>query len=156
MTIENVDQVYDLARIHEQYIVSHSIDGSDHDTHGWVKGTVTDFELDKDDDELDIVIELPWGEKHRYGWSHDNIFDGPLSKVCDAYGYPVSQFERLKGEDIWLKVRYVEIDDGEIDSGTRMTYPRTPTGPNHWKVQAKKYGTILLTMLLVAVIITVI
>jgi len=154
MTFDNVDQVYEVARIHEDYIVSHPLDGSDHDTHGWVQGTVIDFEIDDDDDDLDIVIELPWGEKHRYGWSQDNIFDGPFSKVCSAYGYKTSEFERLKGEDIWLKVRYVELDDdGDIDSGTRMACPKTPTGPNHWKKKAKVAGAILLAVVVLLVVL---
>jgi hypothetical protein len=132
MTIESVDQVYDVAYIHDEHIV----DGGDSDTHGWVNCTIDGFEIDEEDDELDMVVEFPWGEKHRYGWSLDEISDGNLAELCDAYGYSLSEFERLAGNDAWVQIRYIEIDeDGEIDSGSRIKYYKAPFGPNYSKTR---------------------
>lgn len=126
MSVDTVNQVYEVARIHDEYVVNYPFDGSG-DTHGWVKATVSEFETE--DETIKMAIDLPWGEVHRYGWSADNIINGPLSDVCKSYGYPVSEFERLVGEDIWLKLRYVSLEDGEIDTGTRMNYPCAASGP---------------------------
>jgi len=153
MSFKNIDQVYDVARIRDEYIVSHLLDGDDRDTHGWVQGSITDFEIDEDDDQLDMLIELPWGETHCYNWDTDKIFTGQFSDVCSSYGCSVSEFERLRGKDIWLKVRYIEIDDsGEINTGTRMNYKKPATGPNHWK----KYGKFMAVMLIVLIIVLMI
>jgi hypothetical protein len=154
MTIDSVEQIHDLTYIHDNYIVSHAIDGSDYDTHGWVKATVSNFEIDGE--EIDMVIELPWGETHRYGWTQEEIVGGPLSMVCRAFDYDLSEFERLQGEDIWLMVKYIEIEDGEIDSGTRMTYTMTALGPNYWKKKVKYaivFGMLVLLILILPLLI---
>jgi hypothetical protein len=153
MTVQDVEEIYDLTRIHDEYIVSRPFDRSGN-THGWTKATVVGFEIDEDDEELIMIIESSWGEKHRYGWSKDNIVSGPLATVCKAYDYPVSDFERLQGEDIWLKVRYITLDeDGNIDSGTRMNYSRAATGPNHWKRAAKVLALTVLVIVALLVIL---
>lgn len=152
MSIEDVGQVYEIARVHDHHIVSHWLDGTGDDVHGWVKATVDGFEAD-DDGKVKMIIELPWGERHVYGWSHDNIADGPLSRVCSAYGYSISEFERLTGEDIWLKVRYVTLDeDGDIDTGTTMVYPKTAVGPNYWKKWVKWFAVSLVAVIVVLLI----
>lgn len=153
MSIESVDQVYEVAHIHDEYVVSHPFDGDDHDTHGWVQGTITNFEVDGENDQLDMVIDLPWGETHRYGWEYDEILGGPLSDVCKAYGRGIHEFQRLVGNDIWLKLRYVQVDDGEIDTGTRMQYNRVDTGPHQWKRTLLRWGGVLVFMLIALLLI---
>lgn len=148
MTTQEMEQVYDLARIHEQHIVSHLFDGDDHDTHGWVPTTITDFDLDSGDETLAMTIELPWGEEHEYSWDCDNLINGPLSKICDAYGHPISQFERLKGNTAWVKVRYVNIEGEELESGSRMHYPSVADGPNYWWKKMMKRAVIVVIILI--------
>jgi len=153
MTLKDIDQVYDMTRV-DEHVVSHPLDGGDSDTHGWVKGTIVDLELDDENDDLDVIIELPWSEEHIYGYDKNQLYGERFEDLCNSYGYDISEFERLQGEDIWMKLRYVEIDDdGDIKTGTRFKYKKVKTGPNHWKIVTKKailpilIGAIILFML---------
>jgi len=138
MTLEDVEQVVDIGRIHDKYVVSHPFDLQDSDTHGWVQATIVGFEIDEVDGELDCILEMPWGEQETYAFDENGIVGSSLSIVCKCYGYDLSEFQKLVGEDVWLKLRFVKSDDdGSIRSGTRWTYDLSREGPNYLKNRAK-------------------
>lgn len=140
--MNNLDEVHEVARMREKHVVSHQLDGSGHDNVGWVKAEIKQFETAESDDNLILTIELPWGEEHMYFYKLDNLFSGNFRKLCSAYGYDVSEHELLEGEPIWVKLRYIDMNGGEITSGTRINYGKVKTGPKHWR----RYAVLILSL----------
>lgn len=150
--MESVEEVRDIAAIREEYIVSHILDGDDSDTIGWVEATVTSF--DWEDDELVMSVELPWGEEHTYYHDKDEIFDSMIEEMCDEFDINVSEFESLCGKTVWTKVRYLETEDGNIDSGTRISYTKSRHGPKYrilWYLQTIGAWTLLAVLVVMVV-----
>lgn len=145
--MNDVNEVYNVARIHDDYIVSHRFDKSGSRI-GWAKGTITELRVPDDDDHLVMDIELPWGEVHTYGWDNEGLVTGPLSEICGEYGYDVSEFNRLEGEYAWLKIEEVGTNgDGSVYTRSRMEYGEMTSGPNQWKRDAVLVSIIALILI---------
>lgn len=129
MTVETIDDVLDIAAVKEQYVVRRPLDCIDSDTGGWVKATVVDFKIDELEEDLDVIVELPWGERHRFGYDLDGLWTNKFSDFCSMMGYKVNNFDDIVGDELWLLVRYIDKEDDEINSGTRLKYDKSPYGP---------------------------
>lgn len=154
--MNDVNDVYDVARIHDDYIVNHRFAKSGRYL-GWIKGTIRELRVpDDSDNNLIMEIEFPWSEVHVYGWDDDDIVTGALSDICDAYGYSVSEFERLEGNEIWLKVEEVGSDDnGDVYTASRMDYDYLASGPHAWKHDVVLLTIVALVLLLVPIALMV-
>jgi len=136
--MEDIEQVYDLTRIKNEYTTSHPSASADSDTHGG---------------ELKMYIELPWGEEHIYGWPEDELIGGKFEKLCNGYDIDTNEFETLQGREIWLMLRYIEMDDGEIDTGSRMSYSNVTGQPSDSTGSQRSVTKEVLTIAAVGIIV---
>lgn len=153
MTAETIEEVEHIFSVHRNYII-----GSDSKYGiGWVKAEVVNFEIDSDNDDLDIVVRLPWGEEHKYSYGLDNLWDSNLQMWTDAYGYEIEDFRKLEYKEIWMRVRYLEIEDGEIESGSNIKRGTMRHGPHTWKYKKVNWavGGVVTILLLLALILAI-
>ena len=152
--IESTDQIHEVATVKEQYVESGFLTGEDSDTLGWVEGEIIGFDIVTEQEQLNVIIRLPWGEEHKYGYSLDDITDNKFSQFCSALGTTVSEFESLEGEKVYLMVRYLKIDeDGELESGTRFNYDTITSGPNYKRQRVGKILALIAAMVLVVILL---
>lgn len=56
-----------------------------------------------------MIIRLPWGQKESfYAYANGSNRDY-IAKLCDIYGYDISEHEELEGEYIWVKVKSLSV-----------------------------------------------
>lgn len=145
--MNNATEVYEVARVNDKHLVNHRLDDiDDEEYHGWVHSTIRTVDV-TDGGRIEIIIEHPWGETCWYSWDSDTIIDGTVSTICDEYGYLPSEFRKLEGEKIWLKVDTIGTDDaGEVTTHTRISYERVTSGPYAWKPKLLRAGLVLLVI----------
>lgn len=152
--IESTDQIHEVAAVKEQYVKSGFLTGEDSDTLGWVEGEVVGFDIDTDQEQLNAIIRLPWGEEHEYGYSLDDITDNKFRQFCSAFDKTVSEFESIEGEKIYLMVRHLKVDeDGELESGTRFNYDSITSGPHYRRQRVGKIVALIAAIVLVVILL---
>lgn len=72
---------------------------------------------------LRMNLILEWGEQHSYSMEFNDMIsnqDGWFQSILDYLDTEYSNFKDIEGEKIPIGVRYFNINNGDIDTGTRI------------------------------------